>query len=157
MSWSCEIPYGAYWSTPFAKWQGSLSGLHCVELGAHVARYELARRNIDPTVFDFGVLGMTVPQKASFYGLPWLMGMIGAPGVHGPTVNQACATGVRSLMMAAQEIEAGNATTALVATCDRISNGPHIVYPAPAAPGGTAQHENWVLDNFAADLSKSKK
>src|SRR5215468_6011973 len=92
MPYNCEIPYGAYWSTPFAKWQGSFANLHSVEFAAHVAKAELAKRNIAPTSFDYAVLGMTVPQKASFYGLPWFMGLIGAREVGGPTINQACAT-----------------------------------------------------------------
>lgn len=151
MTWTCEIPYGAYWSTPFAKWQGSLSGLHSMAFAAHVARHEMARRKIDPQAFDHGVLGMTVPQKQSFYGLPWLAGQIGAGHLAGPTINQACATGARALMAAAQEVRQGDATCALVITCDRISNGPHVVYPEPGRPGGTAEHENWVLDNFSCD------
>jgi acetyl-CoA acetyltransferase len=151
MAYRAEIPYGAYWSTPFAKWQGSFANLHSVEFAAHVAKAELAKRNIAPESFNYGVLGMTVPQKASFYGLPWFMGLIGGRKVGGPTINQACATSVRCLLAAAQEIEADLATTALVATCDRTSNGPHIVYPNPSAPGGMAKHENWVLDNFGCD------
>jgi acetyl-CoA acetyltransferase len=151
MAYRAEIPYGAYWSTPFAKWQGSFANLHSIEFAAHVAKAELARRDISPATFDFGVLGTTVPQKSAFYGLPWFLGLIGAGKVGGPTINQACATGVRCLLAAVQELEAELATTALVATCDRISNGPHIVYPNPAAPGGTAAHENWVLDNFSND------
>jgi acetyl-CoA acetyltransferase family protein len=151
MTYKAEIPYGAYWSTPFTKWQGSFAHLHSVQFAAHVARAELGKRKIDPTVFDYGVLGISVPQKNSFYGLPWLTGMIGAAGVGGPTVSQACATGARSLLAAAQEIESDLASAALVVTCDRTSNGPHVVYPNPAAPGGTADHENWVLDNFSCD------
>lgn len=151
MSYLAEIPYSAYWSTPFAKWQGSLANLHSVKLAAHVARAELAKRNIDAAAFDYGVLGMSVPQKHSFYGLPWLMGLIGAGGAGGPTIGQACATGVRSLLAGVQEIEAGMATAALVVTCDRTSNGPHLYYPNPAGPGGTGDHENWVLDNFSCD------
>ena len=46
------VPYGGYWSTPFAKWQGTLSHLNSVELAAHVAKDELARREIDPAGFD---------------------------------------------------------------------------------------------------------
>ena len=68
MSRSIEIPYGCYWSTPFARWQGSFAGLHALEFAAHVARNELARRDIAPTVFDYAVLGMSVPQKHSFSG-----------------------------------------------------------------------------------------
>lgn len=151
MAYKAEIPYGAYWSTPFTKWQGSLAHLHSVQFAAHVARAELAKRKIDASLFDYGVLGISVPQKNSFFGLPWLTGMIGAQGVGGPTISQACATGARSLLAATQEIESDLASTALVVTCDRTSNGPHVVYPNPAAPGGTADHENWVLDNFSCD------
>jgi acetyl-CoA acetyltransferase family protein len=151
MAYKAEIPYGAYWSTPFTKWQGSFAHLHSVQFAAHVARAELAKRRIDPGMFDYGVLGISVPQKNSFYGLPWLTGMIGAAGVGGPTVSQACATGARSLLAATQEIESDLASAALVVTCDRTSNGPHVVYPNPAGPGGTADHENWVLDNFSCD------
>jgi acetyl-CoA acetyltransferase len=151
MTFTAEIPYGAYWSTPFARWQGSLAHLHSVTFAAAVARDELARRAIDPGVFDYGVLGTSVPQKHAFYGLPWLMGLIGAGQAGGPTLAQACATGARCLLAGAQEIEAGMATTALLVTCDRTSNGPHLYYPNPGAPGGTGEHENWVLDNFACD------
>ncbi len=151
MPHNAEIPYGAYWSTPFARWQGSFASLNSVEFAAHVAKAELARRDIAPDAFDYGVLGMTVPQRQSFYGLPWLMGMIGAEHVGGPTIGQACATSARCLLAATQEIDAGMAGAALVVTADRTSNGPHIYYPNPLGPGGTGEHEDWVLDNFSGD------
>ena len=151
MSYQAVIPYGAYWSTPFTRWQGSLAHLHAIEFAAHVARLELAKRKIDPRIFDHGVLGISVPQKHSFYGLPWLMGMAGAMQAGGPTVMQACATGVRSLFACVQEIEAGLAMTALAVNCDRTSNGPHIYYPNPKGAGGTGVSEDWVMDNFNYD------
>ncbi len=145
------IPYGAYWSTPFARWQGSLAHLHSMRFAAHVAAAALKRRNIPAESFDYGVLGITVPQRGSFYGLPWLAGMLGAPGLAGPTISQACATGARALRAAASEIREGAATSALIVTADRTSNGPHLYYPAPDGPGGTGEHENWILDNFERD------
>ena len=151
MAYKAEIPYGAYWSTPFVRWQGSFAHLHSVEFAAHVARQELARRKIDSRIFDYGVLGFSVPQKHSFYGLPWLTGMAGAAQVAGPTLMQACATGVRTLLAATQEIEVGMASTALVINCDRTSNGPHLYYPNPKGPGGTGVAEDWVMDNFGCD------
>ena len=66
-----EIPYGAYWSTPFAKWQGSLQHLHAMKFAAHVAKTWLAEREIDAKGFDTGVFGMTNLQYQSFYGAPW--------------------------------------------------------------------------------------
>ncbi len=145
------IPYGGYWSTPFVRWQGVFGELHSLKFASWVAKRALAKRKIEPGVFNFGVLGFTVPQKACFYGLPWVMGEIGAAGVGGPTIMQACATSARCVQTAAQEVAAGLATASLVLTCDRVSNGPHIYYPAPSATGGTGETENWVLDNFARD------
>ena len=149
--YNAEIPYGAYWSTPFARWQGSFSHLHSLEFAGHVVKTELGSRGIDPAVFDAGVLGFSVPQKHSFYGLPWVAGLAGAGHIGGPTLMQACATGVRVLLTAAQEINSGLAETLLAITCDRTSNGPHIYYPDPKAPGGTGSNEDWVMSNFGCD------
>lgn len=151
MPYRAEIPYRCYWSTPFARWQGSLCDLHSIRLAAHVTKRQLERLDIGPDLFDLVVLGMTIPQKGSFYGAPWYGGMVGADKAGGPTLSQACATGVRSVLAGAQEIECGMSQTALVTTCDRISNGPHIVYPSPAGIGGTAGHENPVWDNMQCD------
>ena len=151
MTLHAEIPYGAYWSTPFVRWQGSLSHLHSIEFAAHVARQELARRSIEAERIDYGVLGLSVPQKHAFYGLPWLTGLAGLAQVGGPTIMQACATGVRVLLACAQEVQFGMASAALGLTCDRTSNGPHVYYPNPKGVGGTGAGEDWVLDNFNCD------
>ena len=145
------IPYGGYWSSPFARWQGSLSHLHSLRFAAYCGRLALHKRGIPAEVFDFGVFGQTVPQSAAFYGLPWLMSELGAPGVGGPTVNQACATGARIVTMAADAVREGQSKVALAISGDRVSNGPHLYYPNPKGPGGTGTHEDWVLDNFGRD------
>jgi len=146
-----EIPYGCYWSSPFVRWQGSMQDLHSVKFAAHVARRELAKRDIDPTSFDAGVFGLSVYQHQSFYGTPWFMGLLGAPQAPGPTVSQVCASGVRAVLMGAQEIGSGLAQTVLAATADRCSNGPHTYYPSQSGPGGTGIAENVVLDSFNCD------
>lgn len=145
------IPYGAYWSTPFARWQGSFAHLHALEFAAWVARRALKERNVELTEFDVGILGTTVPQRSSFWGVPWIMGILGAPEVSGPTIAQACATSVRCLSAAVSELASGAAQCALVLAADRVSNGPHIYYPDPSALGGTGVHEDWVVDNFNRD------
>jgi len=145
------IPYGAYWSTPFVRWQGAFGQLHSLRFAAWTAKRALARRQLPADGFDFGVLGFTVPQRGSFYGLPWVMGELGAPHVGGPTVMQACATSARCVSLAASEIASGAAGQALIIAADRVSNGPHLYYPQPSATGGTGEAEDWVLDNFARD------
>ena len=151
MSYKAEIPYGAYWSTPFARWQGAFANLHAIEFAAHVTKAELARRRIPGEAIDHGVLGFSVPQKHSFYGMPWLAGIAGLDHVGGPTVMQACATGVRVLLTAAQQVDDGLSDVSLAVTCDRTSNGPHLYYPNPRGPGGTGASEDWVMENFNYD------
>jgi acetyl-CoA acetyltransferase len=149
-----EIPYRGYWSTPFAKWQGVFAGLHSIRFAADVAKAELKRRSIAPEAFDHAVLGVTIPQWRGFWGAPWLMSMIGNDNVTGPTVAQACQTGPRSLIAAAMELSSGQATSALVVTCDRMSNGAFVTYPGDGGWGGLPRTESWTVDNFleAPDL-----
>lgn len=145
------IPYGAYWSTPFARWQGRLAHLHSLEFAAWTARRALANKGIDLGAIDAGVLGTSVPQRGAFYGLPWLATLMGAPHIAGPTIAQACATSVRCLSAAALEVSAAASRCSLVVTADRVSNGPQICYPNPLGLGGAGSHETWVLDNFERD------
>jgi acetyl-CoA acyltransferase len=148
---SAFIPYGQYWSTPFARWQGALAHLHSLEFAAWNSRRELRQRGLQEATIDYGVLGITVPQQGAFYGLPWAMGLMGFEGVGGPSVAQACATSARCLAMAADEVNAERAACAFVLTADRVSNGPQLYYPDPQGPGGSGRNENWVLDNFRED------
>lgn len=145
------IPYDAYWSTPFSRWQGNFAHLHSMEFAAEVCRGAFPARRISPEIFDGIVLGITIPQKCSFYGAPWMAGMIGAAGITGPMISQACATSAKCVRVAAEEIELGEKKTVLIVTCDRTSNGPHIYYPNPLGIGGTGDKEDWVWDNFGYD------
>ncbi len=147
------IPYGAYWSTPFVKWQGSFGPLHPVKFAAEITTQALSEREISPEVLTNLFFGMTVPSKNSFYGAPWLAGMIGAEGITGPTFSQACATSARVIGSAAHtvEIESDTDPTIMCITADRTSNGPHILYPNPLGPGGRGDSEDWVWDNFNYD------
>ncbi len=145
------IPYGAYWSTPFCRWQGSLASQHSMKLAAQSAQSFLGARKIAAEAFDGLVLGITVFQRHSFYGAPWLAGMIGAPTITGPTLSQACATSARLVANATLEIEAGQRECILAVGCDRTSNGPHVYYPNPQGIGGMGEAENPVFDNFNID------
>jgi acetyl-CoA acetyltransferase len=145
------IPYGGYWSTPFCRWQESFAHLNAIPFAAEVALRALEERKISPEAFDSLYLGLTVPQKHSFYGGPWLAGLIGAEVITGPMISQACATGARVVASAASEVEVSDERVTLTITADRCSNGPHIYYPNPLGPGGTGDKEDWVWDNFGDD------
>ncbi len=145
------IPYGAYWSTPFSKWQGSFAALHPLKLAGEVGAKVLADKDIDPKGFDSVFLGWTIPSVSCFYGGPWVAALLGADHVTGPIFSQACATSARCVTSAAAEIEEGGLECILNVTADKCSNGPHMVYPDPMGPGGKPIVDDWVWDNFGHD------
>ncbi len=144
---NAHIPLEAAWSSPFVRWQGPAAEVSSLDMAEQVTARAMRERSIDPERIDELVLGLTVPQKQSFYGAPTLAARLGLGTVSGPLIMQACATSVACVHAAA----AGGSGTKLVVLTDRTSNGPHIVYPSAGAPGGTPQSENWVMDNFGCD------
>jgi len=145
------IPAGFAWSSPFARWQGALSEVNSLDLAVDVTRAAFERRGFSAEELTGLVLGWTVPQRDIFYGAPSVAARLGAPGVSGPMISQACATSVASVHSAAATVEGDDSEVTLVVTTDRTSNGPQVVYPKPSAPGGSPEIENWVQDSFARD------
>ena len=145
------IPYGGYYSTPFARWQGSLANAHAIKLGAETSKRWFAGKNWDPAMFDFVYLGITIGQPQWFYGGPWASGLMGAEAAPGMVVSQACTTSTTCIYQASVGVETGLYQNAYCLMVDRCSNGPHTVWPNPAGPGGEVFSENWLMDNFNRD------
>jgi acetyl-CoA acetyltransferase family protein len=145
------IPYKGYWSSPFCRWQGSLQNQNSTELATAAAKRFFELRGITPDIFDGVVYGATIPQPQWFYDAPYFATLMGNPNISGPRVAQACATSTVSINYAASSIEAGNNTNVLVATADRTSNCPNILWPNPSGPGGKPHYESWMIDGFNLD------
>ncbi|WP_027716121.1 thiolase family protein [Desulfuromonas sp. TF] len=145
------IPYGGYYSTPFARWQGSLANENSIVLGADTSRRFFEIKKWDPQSFDYVLVGSTVYQKQWFYSGPWASAMMGATGAPGVLVSQACSTPTTTIYQAGMGIETGMFQNSWCLLADRCSNGPHAVWPNPAGPGGQVIAENWVMDNFGKD------
>jgi len=144
------IPVNAAWSSPFVRWQGPTAEINSLDLAHQVTERGLAERGIE-WPFDELVLGTTIPQLHSFYGVPTLAARLGLGAISGPLVAQACATSVACLHAAAASQNGSPMGARLVVTTDRTSNGPHLVYPSAASSGGTPSSENWVADSFEQD------
>lgn len=145
------IPYGGYYSTPFARWQGSLQNEHSVELAAATAKRWLATREIDPKIFEYLNFGKTIGQLHTFYDAPWAAALMGAPDIPGMSVSQACSTSTTVINNAAAGLETGAYDTTFCLITDRASNGPFTLWPNPMGAGGEMIPENWMMDNFAKD------
>jgi hypothetical protein len=61
------IPYGGYFSSPFARWQGSMANENAITLGAATAKRWLEHKNWDPKIIDYLVFGITIHQIHGFY------------------------------------------------------------------------------------------
>ena len=145
------IPYKGYFSSPFARWQGSMANENAIVLAAETAKRWLTEKTWDPKIFDYLFLGITVHQPHGFYGGPWAAAMMGAAGIPGLLVSQACSTSTVAIYQASVGVETGMYHTPVCLMTDRCSNGPHAVWPNPQGPGGQVISEDWLMDNFGRD------
>jgi len=145
------IPYRGYYSTPFAKWQGSLANEHSIVLGAATSKRFFESKGWDPKTIEYVLVGSTVYQQQWFYSGPWAAAMMGAESSPGVLITQACSTSAFSLYQAAMGIETGMFGNSWCLLADRCSNGPHAVWPNPAGPGGKPIAEDWFMDNVNKD------
>ncbi|MCP4110634.1 MAG: thiolase family protein [Desulfobacteraceae bacterium] len=145
------IPYKGYYSTPFARWQGTMATENAIILGANTSKRWFAEKNWDPKMFDYHFLGITIGQHRMFYGSTWSAAMMGAEGIPGVTLMQACSTSTTCVYQASVGIETGYYQNAYCLMVDRCSNGPHTIWPNPMGPGGEVESENWMMDNFNRD------
>jgi len=147
------IPYGGYYSSPFARWQGTLANENAIMLGADTAKRWFESKNWDPQMLEYLYLGITVGQHYVFYGSTWAAHLMGAGHIPGVTLMQACSTSTTCIFQAAAGVESGLYTHPFVLATDRCSNGPHTVWPNPKGPGGQVDSEDWVMDHFGFDPS----
>lgn len=145
------IPYKGYYATPFARWQGSMANENAITLGSATAKRWIASRGIDPSVFDYLILGVTIGQPKLFYGGPWASALIGAEKIPGLLISQACSTSTTGIFQAAVGVETDLYSNVFTLMTDRTSNGPHTIWPNPNGPGGQVISENWVMDHFSND------
>ena len=145
------IPYGGYYSSPFARWQGSMANENSIVLGAETSKQWFASKGWDPKMFDYLILGITIGQPKVFYGGPWSAALMGAADIPGLLVSQACSTSTIGIYQAAMAIETGFCQNAYTLFTDRCSNGPHTIWPNPNGPGGQVISENWMMDHFGYD------
>lgn len=145
------IPYKGYYSSPFARWQGSMANEHSIVLAGGTAKRWFSGKNWDPTMFDYLILGYTIPQIHGFYGSPWAAALIGAPDIPGVVISQACTTATTCVFQAGAGIENGLYEKVCCLMADRNSNSAHLVWPNPPGPGGQPISESFLMDAFNHD------
>jgi acetyl-CoA C-acetyltransferase len=133
--------------TPFGKFRGKLAGLSPVELAAVAGGAVL--QDLNPTGIDLVVLGNVLSAGQGMNIARQVGVQLGLP-IETPayTVNMMCASGLQSVLLAAQAIRAGDARAVLCGGTESMSRSPLLVArPAPKA----APTLDGVVDSMLRD------
>ena len=115
--------------TPIGSFMGSLSTVPAPHLGAAAIKGALSKINLDPKLVDEVYMGNVIQagvgqaparQAAIYAGL--------SNEVICTTVNKVCASGMKSIMMGAQAIMAGDAEIVVAGGMENMSLIPHYVH-----------------------------
>ena len=114
--------------TPIGKFGGALASMTAPQLGTESAKATIARSGIDPAAIEEVIFGNarqagvgpnSARQVAIRSGL--------RHEVPAYTVNQACGSGLRTIMNAADEIRLGYANVILAGGTESMSNTPYLL------------------------------
>jgi acetyl-CoA C-acetyltransferase len=119
--------------TPIGAFQGALASATAPQLGAAAARAALADAGVPGDALDEVVFGCVLPaglgqaparQAALAAGI--------AASVPATTVNKMCGSGMKALMIAADQVRNGDAALALAGGLESMSNAPYLLLKARA-------------------------
>jgi acetyl-CoA acetyltransferase len=145
-----RIPYGTWGSSYFPAWQSSaLAEVNIGQFAGEAMNRILGIRKVPKSELEYLVIGSTVPWHYKFWTAPLVAACMGRriPGFH---IEQACATGLQAVMLAAAEVQSGDKDVVGVLTFDRCSDSPVGIFPERRAHRRTMAL-NDVWDNFGFD------
>lgn len=145
-----RIPYGTWGTSYFPAWQASpLAEVNIGQFAAEAMGRILGKRKVPKSNLDYLVTGSTIPWHWKFWNGPLLSNCLGqrTPGCH---VEQACATGLQAIALAAAEVQCSGYETVGVLTFDRTSDSSVGVFPERRTNQRTAVISD-VWDNFGFD------
>lgn len=117
--------------TPIGSFGGSLAQLGAVELGVIAAKSAIERSGVSPDVISESFFGHA--RQAGCGPNPSRQIAVGAGIPHSSpaaTVNQACASGMRAIAMAADAVNLGRGSVILAGGTESMSNVPYYLMRA---------------------------
>ncbi|OGC93711.1 MAG: hypothetical protein A2W25_06340 [candidate division Zixibacteria bacterium RBG_16_53_22] len=150
-----RIPYGTWGSSYFPAWQTSpLAEVNIGQFAGESMNRIMGLRKVPIDEMDILIIGSTIPWHWKFWTAPVVASCMDhrIPGYH---VEQACATGLQAVMVAAAEVESGSHDVVGVLTFDRTSDSPVGVFPERRTYQRTYALSD-VWDNFGFDPATGK-
>jgi acetyl-CoA C-acetyltransferase len=115
--------------TPIGKFLGSLAPLSAPELGAVAIKAALERAGIDGGDVQEVIMGNVIQGGVGQAPARQALLKSGIPAtVSAVTINKVCGSGLKSVMLAAQAIKAGDAAVIVAGGMESMSNAPYYVY-----------------------------
>src|SRR2546421_12961617 len=135
--------------TPIGRFGGSLASLTAADLGVVVAQESLRRANIPADQIDDAIWGCARQAGGGPNVARQITFRAGAPD-HVPafTVNQACGSGLRAIILAAEKIMLSRANIVLAGGAESMSRVP---YFAEGARWGTRMGHVELVDGMYRD------
>jgi acetyl-CoA C-acetyltransferase len=139
--------------TPIGSFMGTLSGIPAPKLGATAIKGALNKINLDPSLVEEVFMGNVVSaglgqaparQAAMFAGIP--------DTVPCTTVNKVCSSGMKSIMLAAQTIQLGNADIVIAGGMENMSAIPHYHHARQGTKFGPVKMEDGMQKDGLVDV-----
>ena len=135
--------------TAIAKFQGAFQSFRAPELGGFALAEAMRRARVAPEQVDEVILGNVLSaglgqnparQSARQAGVPDAVGSV--------TINKVCGSGLKSVMLAAQAIKAGDAELVLAGGMESMTNAPYLL---PEARDGVRLGHGKLIDSMVHD------
>ena len=143
--------------TPIGRFMGSLSTIPAPQLGAIAIKGALNKINLEPNLVEEVFMGNVVSaglgqapakQAAIFAGIP--------NTVPCTTVNKVCASGMKSIMLAAQTISHGDADIVIAGGMENMSSIPHYQNARKGSKFGSITMEDGLQKDGLVDAYESE-
>ncbi|WP_334459612.1 thiolase family protein [Acinetobacter soli] len=135
--------------TPMGSFQGSLSDLQAPDLGAVVIRRVVEQTQLPVDDIDEVIMGCVLPAGLKQGPARQAMRKAGLPDhVGATTINKVCGSGMKAAMFAADAIQAGSISIAVVGGMESMTNAPYLL---PKARSGYRMGHGQVLDHMFLD------
>ena len=135
--------------TPIGAFLGALSPLSAVQLGSAAIRAALETAGVSAADIQEVIMGCVLP--ANLGQAPARQAALGAGvpiAVPATTINKMCGSGLKAVMMAADQIRSGTAQVVLAGGLESMSNAPYLL---PKARTGYRMGHGEIIDHMLRD------
>lgn len=135
--------------TAVGKFGGMYTGVSAVDLGVTAAKATMERAGVDPSQVDEVILGNVLGAGLGQNVARQVQVHAGIPVESNAfTVNKVCASGLKSVMLAAQAVKCGDSRIVLAGGTENMTDAPYL---APKARWGMRMGDGKLIDSMIHD------